>query len=62
MSSKSLRFTMAACVGSAAVDLFAGQIDDNSADQEETSEGFNGLKGRGEGRIGGVGGGRSRMQ
>lgn len=35
--------------------LFAWQIDNNSADQEETSEGFNGLKGRGDRHIRGVG-------
>lgn len=54
--SKSLCFTMTVCVGSAAVDLFAGRIDDNLADRGETSEGFNSFKWGGGG--GGWGGER----
>lgn len=49
---KSLCFTMTARDGYAAVDSLAGRIGDESADRGGTSEEFDGLKGRGAGRIG----------
>lgn len=50
-------------VASAAVGLFAGRMDDNSADQGETSEAFIGFKGtRSRTHRVGVGRGRGRRE